>query len=379
MDYKYIDFILIINVEGMHFQPHKPEGIEFKVDSEDNLRFVLRPKDPEEDACGHRLGLECKVYKSYPASDKQVKFVTAFNKHRKMINVSDEITLPFKPNDEILISEDGICADRFSPRRDLLPTYILEIIESVELELNKHADRFFKLLRWRQFCDAPGEVLKSSSLYWRVGEGEYPITPLDGGTSNVSTVNGMFGIHWSERHKNDMQNLWLNEGLTEPLGHTLLREAATLSQESPRSSILMITAALETAVKTHISKIVPDAKWLMEKSPAPPIDKILRQYIPLLHKNKSGKINFWKKLNPEINKVEKLIVIRNKIAHTGKLPEITKPVQNYIELVSDFLYIIDVLDGHEWAKSLVGYELRKSLDWPNPIDKRIKIKISQGY
>ncbi|RZK26823.1 MAG: hypothetical protein EOO43_01670 [Flavobacterium sp.] len=48
-----------------------------------------------------------------------------------------------------------------------------------------------------------------------------------------------------------------------------------------------------------------------------------------------------------------------------------------IELVSDFLYILDVLDGHEWAKSLVSFKLRKSFGWPEPKDQRINITISQ--
>lgn len=375
----YIDFVLVMSVEGMHFDTHTPKGIEFNPNDEDRLRFVLIPTNPEEDASGHRMGLICKVFNSYPATDEQIKFVTSYNEHKRMIGVSDKISLPFQQNDKILISEDGKFSNGYRPHRYLCPAFILELIEFVELDLSKQVDRFFKLLRWRQYCDAPGEVLKYSSLYWRAGEGDYPLVPQNGEPAHTVTIKGMFGIHWSERHASDLQSLWVNESFSEPLGHTLLREAAALSQESPRSSILMMVAALETAVKTHVSKIAPDTAWLMEELPSPPGFKILKDYIPLVHQYKGNELKFWDKLKPEIKKVQKLIEVRNNIAHTGSLPEDIEPIQNIIDLVSDFLYVIDVLDGHEWAKSLVGHNLRKELEWPEPIDKRFMMTISQVY
>lgn len=375
----YIDFVLVINVKGMHFEPHRPEGIEFIPAGEDSLRFVLQPTDPNDDACGHRKGLICKVYKSYPATKDQVLFVDSYNIRRVMIRVADGVSLPYKPKDEILIAEDGSCAKDFSPRRHLCPSDIANLIEHVESDLASKANRLFKLLRWRQCCDAPGEVLKHYALYWRVDEGDYPHAPLNGGPSRQITVQGMFGIHWSEEHSTDLQKLWIAKDIMEPLGHTLLREAAALSTESPRSSILIMTAALETAVKTHISRIVPETAWLMEEIPSPPIFKILGHYVPLIHRNCGKELDFWDNVKPSINKVRKLIELRNKVAHTGKIPENAGPIQDDIVLVSDFLYLLDVLDGHEWAKSLISLELRKTLGWPDPKDGRITIKITEGY
>lgn len=375
----YIDFVLVTSVEGMHFEPHRPEGMEFLPSNEGQLRFVLTPTEPEEDACGNRMGLTCKVFKSYSATEEQMKFVSTYNEYRKMISTSDEITLPFQANGKILISEDGKFADGYSPRRYLCPSFIIDLIEFVEIDLSKQVDRFFKLLRWRQYCDAPGKVLKYSSLYWRCGEGGYPHVPQNGGPTHAVTIKGMFGIHWSERHASDLQNLWVHDSISEPLGHTLLREAAALSHESPRSSVLMMAAALETAVKTHVSNIAPDTAWLMEEIPSPPVFKILKDYIPLVHQKKGNELKFWDKLKPELKKVQKLIELRNKIAHTGKLPVDIESIENNIDLVSDFLYVIDVLDGHEWAKSLVDHTLREKLEWPEPIDKRVSIIIREGY
>ena len=374
----YIDFLLVIKVEGMHFSPHCPEGIEFKPEEDDSLRFVLRPTDPEEDASGHRKGLSCRVYKSYPATKDQMIFVDSYINRRVMTRIADNVCFPYKLNDKVLIAEDGSFEKTYHPSRHICPSDIANLIEQVESDLTAKANRFFKVLRWRQDCDAPSEVLKHQSLYWRVDEGPYLIVPPNN-KWRQTTIHGMFGIHWSERHATDLQKLWREKDITEPLGHTLLREAAVLTNESPRSSILIMTAALETAVKTHISRIVPDTAWLMEEIPSPPIFKVLRDYIPLINRNCGKELDFWDKIKPSIKKVQKLIELRNKVAHTGKIPEDAESIQDYTELVSDFLYLLDVLDGHEWAKSFISLENRKMLGWPDPIDGRFTLTVTEGY
>jgi len=370
----FIDFALVMDIEGLHFQPHRPDGIEFKPANDERLRIILRPTDPVEDACGHRLGLTCKVFKSLPATEELVFFVHSYNTQRIIAKVADNVSLPYKRNGEILIAEDGSYIQGFHPRRHLCPPEIVSLLEEAESNLANDANRFISMLRWRQCCDSPGEVVQSQSLFWRVGDGDYPLAPLEGGTATEGIFKGMFGIHWSETHSNDLQELWKINEISEPLGHTLLREAATLSTESPRSSILILYTALETAVKIHIGKIVPNASWLMTEVPSPPIFKILRHFIPNVHRNLGNEIDFWVKLQPLLTQVQTLTELRNKVAHTGKIPEGAGSIQEKIEVVSDFLYILDVLDGHEWAKSLVSSQLRKELSWPDPTDKRFIIK-----
>lgn len=374
----HIDFLLDIDIEGLHFQPHRPEGIEFIPPGDEGLRLVLKPTNPDEDSCGNQNGLTCKVYKSYPATKEQVSFAKSHNAVPKILTrLADGISLPYKFKTDILIDVDGVCAKGFRPYRHICPTDIIELIELAESDMFASASRFLKLLRWRQDCDAQSEVIKRHSLYWRVGHGDYPVAPPIDGYLTPTTVQAMFGIHWSENHAAELGKLWIESDIIEPLGHTLLREAATLFQDSPRSSILIMVTALETAIKTHISRIVPDTSWLMEEISSPPIFKILRDYIPLINRNCGRELDFWEKLQPSIKKVQKLVELRNKIAHTGKIPIDANSIGDNIELVSDFLYILDVLDGHEWAKSLVNTKLRKTLEWPAPKEQRINITISR--
>jgi len=375
----YVDFVLVSHINGMFFNPHRSEGLEFLPTGEGGLRLELRPADSDGDACGNWRGLECKAFATYPATKDEAAFVDAFNNHQVMLRVADGISLPFKHGNEILIATDGSLKEGFLPRRYLCPPDILLLINHAESDLTAQTDRFLKLLRWRQGIDAPGEVVSHRTLYWKVGEGQYPIVPPEGGPSKKITVHGMFGIRWDSGHSSDLQELWSVDDLAEPLGHTLVREAAALASESPRSSILIMTAALETAVKMHISHIAPDTAWLMQEIPSPPIFKVLRDYIPLIHRSRGEEIVFWDKVKPFINKVQKLIELRNKVAHTGKIPENACPIQDYLELVSDMLYLLDVLEGHEWAKTLASHELRQALDWPKPKDGKFLITIKEPY
>ncbi len=372
-----IYFALVAHVEGLHFEPHKPEGIEFVPSSDCDLRFLLKTRDPEDDGSGHRMGLECKVCATYPATSDQAHFVGAYN-NQLLVRVADGIKLPLLSGGKTLIAADGAFAKNYHPRRYLCPADILELIRRVEGELSLKADRLLKLLRWRQGFDAPGEMITHRSLYWRVAEGDYPLAPLDGGDSKEFEVPAMFGIHWGEQYKDELDDLWAERDQTEPLGHALLREAATLSSDSPRSAILIMTAALETATKMHISKIATDTSWLMEEVASPPIFKILRDYIPKLHASKGRNMDFWEEIKPLIKKSQKLVEIRNKVAHTGRIPDDAGQIQDHFGVVADLLYVLDVLAGHEWAKSLVSHSLRKSLGWPPPKEGRMTMKIKVG-
>ena len=374
-----IEVALVALVNGMRFDRERPEGIEFDPESGDGLRFKLLPRNSTEDATGHRTGLECKAYASLPATEEQLAFVSAYNDRGVMLRVADDIELPYCCKDEELISADGAFKESFHPRRYFCPNDIVELIETAETRLGQHVNRFLKLIRWRQGVDAPGEVVEHRTLYWKVGGSEYPIAPLQGGgPSDAIEVPCLLGIHWDGEHVANLRELWSHEFKDEPLGHELVREARELMEESPRSSILIMTAALETAVKTHVSRIAPDTAWLMQELPAPPIFKILRDYVPAIHAARGKDMAFWEILKSSITQVKKLIEVRNKVAHTGIIPDGAGSLRDAIQLVSDLLYVLDVLEENEWAKTQVSYPIRKALGWPAPNDGRISLRIQMG-
>ncbi len=361
----HIEFVLTAKIQGMVFNPHRPEGLEFKPEGETEPRFVLMPASPE-DAHGNSHGLECKVYASYKACSEQIKFVDSY-KNKVMLRVAESIELPFKPMKNVLIAKDGSCAEGFRPDRYLCPEDIATLVSSAETDLTYKMNRFLKLLRWRQGVYSPSEIVQYQSLYWRVDEDHYSPAPPAGGGPKTIIIDGVGeGISWGDEHSASLQELWINPNITEPLGHILLREAAAIAEESPRSSIMIMTSALEAAVKIHISNKVPSTDWLMEEMPSPPIHKVFSKFLPLIH----PQADYLHNIKPFVRKIEELFSIRNKVAHTGKIPERigtkkTLSIQEYLNLVSDMLCLLDVLDGHEWAKPFARYGLQKALDWPS--------------
>lgn len=70
----HVDFVLEAKLQGMHFNPHRPEGLEFKPDGDNGVRFILKPATSD-DARGFWGGLECKVYATYKVTEEQFDFV----------------------------------------------------------------------------------------------------------------------------------------------------------------------------------------------------------------------------------------------------------------------------------------------------------------
>lgn len=365
-----INFALVSRIKGIRFSQLLSDGIEFIPSSEPRLRFTLKPIDSENDADGTWKGHECKLYVSYPATNDQVKFAELYNDHGVMHRVSDEVSLPYEVDKKIYIDKDGRCRENYSPRRNLCPADIQKLLETAETEMVAETVKFLRLLRWRQGIDAPAEIVEHYSLYWTTKDKKYPLAPL---SNNEFVAQGSTNLRWENEDCINLHDLWAKEDIAEPLGHTLVREAKTLAPESPRSAILILTTALETAVKMHISDIAPDTAWLLENVPSPPLFRILRDYIPLVHQQIGNNLDYWDAVKPHIKRVQQLVELRNKVAHTGKIPIEAEPIAGYLELVSDLLYLLDVLAGHDWAKSLASYEFCKSLDWPDPIHQRFTI------
>lgn len=376
-----IYFLFAAKTKGIFFNPLRPEGIDFTPLNEVGARFVLRPSNPESNHFQSWKELDYNVAISLSATKEQYNFVASLHKNGVLTRVAEGISLPCIFNETTLINEAGECRKNFIPYRYLCPSDICEILDCAEKELNSKSTKFLKLLRWRQGIDAPSEILESHSIYWKVDEDnqDYYLVPSENGPQQVIESNGLRGITWDADDPQNLQALWEKDGIDEPLGHTLLREAIILAAESPRSAILIMTAAVETAVKMHISSIAPDTKWLLEEAQSPPVPKMFRKYIPLIHDKHENKIDHYEKLKPFFNKLDKLFEVRNKIAHTGIIPNDAPSIHDNLELVSNLLYLLDVLAGHEWAKSYANNEFCNALGWPKPVNYKTKITVKHVH
>ena len=74
----------------------------------------------------------------------------------------------------------------------------------------------------------------------------------------------------------------LKRDVLAPVCHDLYREAWHQPLSNPRSSLVLAVAAAEVGVKECVGVLVPDAEWLVETLASPPIERMLREYLPRL-------------------------------------------------------------------------------------------------
>jgi hypothetical protein len=282
------------------------------------------------------------------------------------------IQLPYSERGETQIDLDGHLREGFSLYFELYPKELQTLCDEARENLERAVLRFLRLLRWNQDNNGPHLPLQGGlTLYWcPEGDAYHHVAER----SSSSTGRSSDGVTWDEQDQAELADLWQSSGVEEPLAHELIREATSLMPTFPRGALLGAATALETGVKIHIGGRVPMASWLLTNLPSPPVSKILRDYVPELHR--AGEpLRWWPVLRPLFKRVEELFVHRNKLTHTGRLIPSVETIDDYLETVRDLLYVLDVLDGHEWAKSHVSAGTRKLLKWPPGRHQQIVVKV----
>lgn len=359
----HIRFKLNLSLSGGYISRPKDAVAKFNIPelNDWNAAIVLEPPPEDEQWPGHRLSgyvvAECPVVAELEA------FARAFIQ-RRLIATPPSVTLPIYRNDRLAVGADGLFLEGFRPYLEECPLGIQSLIDDVELKLSEVALRFLHLIRWQQGVDFDSKIISRKSLFWNTGEPEYHIVPS---RSQAPFEVGMAkGLEWEERDQGAIAELWAGKSFEEPLGHRLIRSAASLFDDSPEGALLILATALESGVKSHVCFLEPGNRWLLEKAPSPPISRILSEYLPKLYKQKCPNAPSFDKIKPWLDEVKEIFNKRNVTAHTGAKPVLSKPFDHYIEKASDVLYLLDVIEGHEWAKQRLSAELCMALGWPLP-------------
>jgi hypothetical protein len=356
-----VEFLLDLWLQDIFFNPDLPEGITFNVGGPNAIEIKLKPRDPKRSSLALN-GLDCKVKGRVEVTPDEYEFVVALLDRRFLSYPGTPIALPFERRlGHRDIDEDGTIKEGFSVPIDYFPKALQTRCDQIHNELFTKAIRFLKLLRWQQGADGSHRPVESDALYWRVS-GDKAFYHVGRRLRGPVTTPMPAGIQWSEDDQKDFKALWNDEKAEEPLAHELLREAYSLAPSAPRSALLIAATALEVGIKSYISKVAPSTSWLLEELPAPPVHKMLRKYIPALNPSGFGAIA-WDKLSGLFNSAQKLADLRNKVTHVGQDAPPDDELYRYMQDVSDLLYILDVLNGANWAKDHVSKETRALMGW----------------
>jgi len=135
----------------------------------------------------------------------------------------------------------------------------------------------------------------------------------------------------------------------EPLAYDLLQEAEALSSKSPRSSLVIAIAAAEIGFKEAVADLVPEASWLVENVPAPPLYRMLTEYLPLLPVR--GYLNGRSIKIPDsiLSVLRKGVTLRNEMVHTNPKEVPPQTLSEVLENVRNLLRILDACRGQDWA------------------------------
>jgi hypothetical protein len=370
-----LDFLIIFSMKGLMFNTIKDGGIQFNIGGNKAKRLTLRPVDPDGDKHGHDLGLECRLSGSYSVSQFDHEFVAAINERRFIPYAEMPFELPYFKRGEVKIGVDGFLRDGFYLPFESYPKSLRAICEQAREELIADAVRFLKLLVWRLDLDAPLEFADSVSLYWSIFGGRYRSVASK---RQGFTVPILQGIRWEEYEAAEIEEMWpIN--ISEPLAHELFRESRSIASVSPRSALLILATALEVGIKSHIARTAPETEWLIQNLPTPPIFRLFRDYLPIVHPQPFGEVNIWPLWKSTFSICQGLFENRNKLAHRGSMSIEKDALGLYFTTVSDLLRLLDALEGYDWAKSYISDALRQELGWPEPKQRRAKIIFHADY
>lgn len=285
---------------------------------------------------------------------------------RYVKGMEGELNLPYIRNDVELIKSCGEINQKFHVRKNHLPNEVQVLCFEIERRFIEEIDRFFKVVAWSQGVNKLLSFTNRISFFWNTREDnpQYYLMPLD---ENAVIELGMsHGIYWDRQSLDDIKLL---EGKVQggiSLGHELAREAFFIWNHSPKSGLMLLTSALEVSIKQHISRQASSTSWIFENIPSPPVEKLIKSYIPILHSSNSM-IENWSELKVVFKSIKDMVEYRNKIAHLGQLANgvvLSKSDKDkFFQTVMDFLYILDVLEGETWAVAHISSATLKCLRW----------------
>lgn len=228
----------------------------------------------------------------------------------------------------------------------MLPPKLQVFVRQIGVEFQQAIRRAVGLLRW--YCGISGP---HSPIRRRQGG---LFCSLDGSSwdvlSTYAPVSSLELRYAPEQREFDEVQKLLNKGITEPFCHQLFREAWEQRYANPRSALLLGIASAEVGFKEFVAEFVPNAEWLVENIPSPPLVKMLEEYLPILRPSVGAGA-------PPIPSRDILgllrdgVQLRNKVAHYSSREIDSKKLLDILYAVLDVLILLDHHRGFDFSQS----------------------------
>lgn len=292
------------------------------------------------------------IHKPYPAPGDMFAQIVSLAQNK--LPGGSEAARPF-PDPHI--DRDGNIEEGHTVPIGLLSDRLTRFVEETFVNLEEQAERIIRVLSWRAgiATGLPRSFVRRSKA-WSLDSHSWKRWPPTLGYR----LRWRPSIEMSDEILHDVKAL-LDSGAREPLGHELYKEALAQQFENPRSAFILAVTAVEVGLKQCISALVPDAQWLVGNLPAPPVPKMLKDYLPLLPAKHT--INGQVKPPPrEMRTVLSAAVEkRNAQVHAGGEGPTEEELANVLSAAQDLLWLLDYYAGNAWALDSISPQTREAL------------------
>jgi hypothetical protein len=234
-----------------------------------------------------------------------------------------------------------------------LPEYLKSSCQNISKELGDAARSTVAVLLWvagrheghRPLTWSSGVQWSSDAIDWH----ELPVKLEIYGYSEAS-----FSIVEPIR---DVVVRLVSNGLARPLGHELLAEARSQVIQNPRSALVIGLAAAEIGFKHCVADLVPDARWLVENVPSPPLGSMLAEYLPALPARQLLNDAVLPPPKSVLELLRKGVSMRNSLLHRGDVALSSEKVLEVLEAAEQVLWLLDYYRGFAWALTYVDRDI----------------------
>jgi len=245
------------------------------------------------------------------------------------------------------------------PARTEMPVEFQSFAQRVESKLGDFAERTVRVFRWRS-----GELGHHNPIRYVLGFS----WQRDRRTWRAMPVDITLGIEasfpvWKKLPSEIPQCVaeLVRGGADEPIGHVLFREAWDQRHENPRSALILGIAAAETGFKQFAAFLVPEARWLLEELPSPPLVRMLTEFLPMLPCKAQIKKGVVPPPKNILDTIKKGVDIRNQVIHGKPATLDREMLRDLLGAVRDVLYLLDLYSGQLWAQHYISHKTKEAL------------------
>ena len=237
-----------------------------------------------------------------------------------------------------------------------MPPILRDFVLPISKEFSDSIAHVVGLLRWRCGLEGPHDPIGNVSvgLLWSLDGSNWALL-----SDLLVDLSLEIPVTPSVQQCNEVADL-LRQDIREPFGHQLFREAWQQRFGNLRSALVIGIAAAEVGFKECVADTVPDARWLVEHVPSPPLVRILQQYLPIL----PTKINGTRAIPPPediLKTLKRGVELRNQVVHVSNERLDRMEVREILLAVRDMLLMLDHYRGFSWSIERARDNVRTSV------------------